>query len=82
MSAGAYPVVIAAVLTSALAAFFYIRVIVLMYFAPAVGEGPSVTMPSVLTGAAIAVGVAATVVLGVIPGPVLDLAGHAGEFVR
>ena len=82
MSAGAWPVVVAAVLTSALAAFFYIRVIVLMYFAPAVGDGPSVTSPSILTGAAIALGVAATVVLGVIPGPVLDLAGHAGEFVR
>jgi NADH-quinone oxidoreductase subunit N len=82
MSAGAWPVVVAAVLTSVVAAFFYVRVIVLMYFADPVGEGPSVTMPSVLTATTIAVGVGATLLLGVLPGPVLDLAAHAGEFVR
>ena len=38
--------------------------------------------PSVLTAATIAVGAAATLVLGVVPGPVLDLAGRAGEFIR
>jgi NADH-quinone oxidoreductase subunit N len=82
MSAGAWPVVVVAVLSSAIAAFFYLRVIVLMYFSEPVGAGPSVTLPSVLTTVAIAAGVAATVVLGVVPGPVLDLAGHAGEFIR
>ena len=82
MSAGAWPVVVAGVLTSALAAFFYLRVIVLMYFSDPVGPGPSVTLPSVLTTATILVGVVATVVLGIVPGPVLDLAGHAGEFIR
>ena len=30
----------------------------------------------------IAVGFAATVVLGIMPGPVLDLAAQAGSFVR
>jgi NADH-quinone oxidoreductase subunit N len=39
-------------------------------------------MPSVLTTIVIAVGFAATVALGVVPGPVLDLAAHAGQFVR
>ena len=82
MSAGAWPVVVAAVLTSALAAFFYVRVIVLMYFAEPVGDGPSVSMPSVLTATTIALGVAVTILLGVVPGPVLELAGHAGEFIR
>jgi NADH-quinone oxidoreductase subunit N len=82
MSAGAWPVVVVAVLTSALAAFFYVRVIVLMYFADPVGPGPSVTLPSVLTAVTIAMGVAATLLLGVAPGPVLDLAAHAGEFIR
>jgi NADH-quinone oxidoreductase subunit N len=81
-SAGAWPVVVVAVLTSALAVFFYIRVIVLMYFTQPVGDGPSVTRPSVLTAATIALGVATTVILGVVPGPVLDLAGRAGEFIR
>lgn len=83
MSAGAWPVVVAAALSSVVAAFFYIRVIVLMYFTePAPGEAPAVTMPSVLTATAIALGVGVTVVLGVLPGPVLELAANAGEFIR
>jgi len=82
MSAGAWPVVVAAVLTSAIAAFFYLRVIVLMYFSQPIGQGPSVTMPSILTVLTIAVAVGATIALGVQPDPVLDLAGRAGEFVR
>ncbi|KQY57693.1 MULTISPECIES: NADH-quinone oxidoreductase subunit NuoN [unclassified Nocardioides] len=82
MSAGAWPVVVIAVLTSALAAFFYIRVIVLMYFYEPIGDGPAVTLPSFMTATAIGLGAVATVVLGVVPGPVLDLAAHAGEFIR
>jgi len=82
LSGGAWPLVLVAVLMSAVAAFFYIRVIVLMYFSEPVGEGPTVAMPSVLTTMVIAVGFAATVALGVLPGPVLDLAAAAGEFIR
>ena len=40
------------------------------------------TMPSVMTTIVIAVGFAVTVALGVVPGPVLDLAAAAGEFIR
>jgi NADH-quinone oxidoreductase subunit N len=79
---GGWPLVVVAVLMSAVAAFFYIRVIVLMYFSDPVGEGPTVTMPSVLTTGVIAVCLAATLVLGIVPGPVLDLASVAGEFLR
>ena len=79
---GAWPLVVVAVLMSAVAAFFYVRVIVLMYFSEPVGEGPTVTMPSVLTTIVIAVGFTATLLLGVVPGPVLDLAAAAGEFIR
>ena len=82
LSGGAWPLVIVAVLMSAVAAFFYIRVIVLMYFSDPVGDGPTVAMPSVLTTIVIAVSFAATVMLGIVPGPVLDLAAAAGEFVR
>jgi NADH-quinone oxidoreductase subunit N len=39
-------------------------------------------MPSVLTSAVIAVGVAATLVLGLVPGPLLDLFGRVGVFIR
>jgi NADH-quinone oxidoreductase subunit N len=82
LAGGAWPLVIVAVLMSAVAAFFYVRVIVLMYFSDPVGEGPTVTMPSVLTTIVIAVGFAVTLLLGVVPGPVLDLAAAAGEFIR
>jgi NADH-quinone oxidoreductase subunit N len=82
LGGGAWPLVVIAVLMSAVAAFFYVRVIVLMYFSEPVGEGPTVTMPSVLTTIVIAVGFTATLVLGVAPGPVLDLAAAAGEFIR
>lgn len=82
MGGGAWPVVVAAVLTSAMAAFFYIRVIVLMYFAEPSEQGAVVVVPSILTSSTIAVAALATVALGVVPGPVLDLAAHAGEFIR
>ena len=38
--------------------------------------------PSVLTSTTIAVGAAATLALGIMPGPVLNLAGLAGQFLR
>jgi NADH-quinone oxidoreductase subunit N len=82
LAGGAWPLVVVAVLMSAVAAFFYVRVIVLMYFSEPVGEGPTVTMPSVLTTIVIAVGFMVTLLLGVVPGPVLDLAAAAGEFIR
>jgi NADH-quinone oxidoreductase subunit N len=82
LSAGAWPVVVAAILCSIVAVFFYVRVIVLMFFSDPVGEALSITHPSVLTATTIAIGAAATLVLGVIPGPVLDLAANAGQFLR
>ncbi|WP_431042822.1 NADH-quinone oxidoreductase subunit NuoN [Streptomyces sp. P1-3] len=79
---GAGGLVVVGVLASAIAAFFYIRVIVLMFFSEPRPEGPSVAVPSPLTSAAIAIGVVVTLVLGVAPQPFLDLAGDAGVFVR
>jgi NADH-quinone oxidoreductase subunit N len=82
LSAGAWPVVVVAILTSIVAAFFYVRVIWLMYFAESSADGTGVVYPSVLTATAIAVAAAVTLLLGVVPGPVLELAGQAGEFIR
>ncbi|MET3961352.1 NADH-quinone oxidoreductase subunit N [Marmoricola sp. OAE513] len=82
LSADAWPVVIVAVLMSAVAAYFYVKIIVVMFFNDPVGDGPSVTVPSILTSAVIAVGVAATFVLGVVPGPLLDLIGRTAQFIR
>jgi len=81
-SGGAWPLVVVAVVMSVVAAFFYVRVIVLMFFSDPVGEGPTVAVPSALTATVVAIAVAVTVVLGVVPGPVLDLAQQAGTFVR
>ena len=81
-SGGVWPLVVIGVLVSALAAYFYVRVIVLMFFTDPVGDGPTVAVPSALTTVVIAFAVVATVGLGILPGPVLDLAQHAGAFVR
>ncbi|MFF7230080.1 NADH-quinone oxidoreductase subunit N [Streptomyces sp. 2333.5] len=79
---GAGWLVVVGVLSSAIAAFFYIRVIVLMFFNEPKADGPTVAVPSPLTTTAIAIGVTATLVLGLAPQYFLDLAGHAGVFVR
>ncbi|MFE0878538.1 NADH-quinone oxidoreductase subunit NuoN [Streptomyces smyrnaeus] len=79
---GAGALVVVGVIASAIAAFFYLRVIVLMFFSEPQADGPSVAVPSVMTTSAIALGVAVTVVLGVAPQYFLDLAGQAGVFVR
>ncbi|MBD0292841.1 MAG: NADH-quinone oxidoreductase subunit NuoN [Jiangellaceae bacterium] len=82
IDAGAVLLVIVGLVTSAIAAFFYVRVIVLMFFTEPAPEGPTVAVPSAGTTVGIAVGVAATVALGILPGPVLDLAQQAATFVR
>jgi NADH-quinone oxidoreductase subunit N len=79
---GAMPLVIVGVISSAVAAFFYVRVIVLMFFSEPKADGPSVAVPSPLTSTAIAIGVAVTLVLGLAPQYFLDLADKAGVFVR
>ncbi len=81
-SGGAWPLVVVAVLMSLVAAFFYVRVIVVMFFSDPVGDGPTVAVPSILTNVAITIGAAMTLLLGVLPQPVFDLARHAGEFIR
>jgi NADH-quinone oxidoreductase subunit N len=82
LSAGAWPVVAVAILASVISVFFYVRVIMLMFFNETEGASASVTIPSPLTSVTIAVCVVLTLLLGVVPGPVLDLAGNAGSFIR
>ncbi|TQN33099.1 NADH dehydrogenase subunit N [Haloactinospora alba] len=72
MAAGAAPLVIVGVLSSAVTAFFYVRIIVLMFFAEPAEGGPTVLRAGVATGSAIVAGVAATIALGVFPQPVLE----------
>jgi NADH-quinone oxidoreductase subunit N len=82
VSGGATPLVVVGVIASAMAAFFYVRVIVMMFFAEPVNEGPVVVIPGGATAGALAVAAASTLVLGVFPQPVLDLANHAVPFLR
>jgi NADH-quinone oxidoreductase subunit N len=82
LAAGAWPVVVVAIIASIVAAYFYVKVIVLMFFSEPDGEGPVITYPSVLTATAVAACAGMTLMLGIVPGPLLDLAGRAGEFLR
>ena len=79
---GAKAVVIAGVLSSAIAAFFYIRVIVLMFFTDPVQDGTSVEIPSSLTRVAIIFSIALTMALGVYPAPLLDFITSLATFIR
>jgi NADH-quinone oxidoreductase subunit N len=79
---GAIPLVIVGVLASAVAAFFYVRVIVLMFFNDPAPDAPTVVVPGAMTTTAITVGVAMTVVLGVAPQYFLNLADQAALLVR
>jgi NADH-quinone oxidoreductase subunit N len=83
IASGAIAPVLVAALASAISAFFYLRVIVLMYFAKPAADGQAaVAVPSLLTQSAIAVAVIATVALGVFPQAVLNLVNESAVFVR
>lgn len=75
---GMAPLVIVALLASAVAAFFYLRVIVLMYFSEPATDGPTVSVPGAFTTAAITLGVLLTLLLGIWPAFALDWAGSGG----
>jgi NADH-quinone oxidoreductase subunit N len=81
IEAGAWPLAVVGVLASAVAAFFYLRVIVLMYFSAPAADGPTVGVPGLPTTIVLAITVTATLVLGIVPGSVLDLADRAAIFV-
>ena len=79
---GATPLAVVGVLSSAIAAFVYVRVVVLMYFSKAAGDSVRVVSPSSLTAVAVSLGVLVTLVLGIVPGPLLDLASRSSLFLR
>jgi NADH-quinone oxidoreductase subunit N len=73
--------VIVGVLASSVAAFFYVRVIVLMYFSEPSGDATIVATPGILTVVAVGIGAIATVVLGVLPSWALDVASSSSVFL-
>ena len=81
--AGGTWLVIAGVLSSAVAAFFYIRVIVLMYFKDATEDGTTVVIPSALTRSVVLLTGISTILFGVFPTPLINFINQfiAQEFV-
>jgi NADH-quinone oxidoreductase subunit N len=79
---GSTSILIAGVLSSAIAAFFYIRVIVLMFFKDPVEDGTSVVIPSALTTITITVSAVITLILGVFPAPLIDFITTTSFFTR
>lgn len=74
--------VVAGVLSSAIAVFFYLRLILMLFFAGETNGSVSVVIPSVLTRIAISISAIATVVLGLAPSLLLDVAQNFAYFLR
>jgi NADH-quinone oxidoreductase subunit N len=79
---GAVPLVVIGVIASGIAAYFYVRVIVSMFFTEPTDDTPHVVTPGILSKVAIAVCAAVTVILGIFPQPLLDLADHAAQLLQ
>ncbi len=83
VAAGAWPLVVVAVVASAAAAFFYIRVIVLMFLTPVPEDLEDAVEVTESSGTTLVVVIAAlgTLILGVLPAAVLNLATTAASLV-
>ncbi|MEU2347254.1 NADH-quinone oxidoreductase subunit NuoN [Modestobacter sp. NPDC049651] len=82
IEAGAWPLALVGVVVSAVAAWFYLRLVVLMFVSEPAADGPTVGVPGLPTTIVLAVTAAITLVLGVVPGSLLDLARDAAVFTR
>ena len=71
-----------AVVASVIAASFYVRVLVVMFFTAPTERTATVEVPSVFTTIALAAGATITIVLGVVPQPLLELVANNAIFVR
>ncbi len=80
--AGGSVLVIVGVLSSAVAAFFYIRVIVLMFFRDPVEDGTTVVIPTSLTRSVVLISGIATILFGVIPTPLINFINNYASFIR
>jgi NADH-quinone oxidoreductase subunit N len=80
IAGGAELLAVVGVLASAVAVVFYLRIIVSMYFADPGEDTARVITPSATLTGVLAVAVAVTLVLGVLPTPLLGLAEQSGYF--
>ena len=75
------PLVVIALISSAIAAFYYLRIVVLMFFAEPHENSPTVSIPGPTSAIALTLGVVATIALGIFPQPIIDLATKAVSLV-
>ncbi|MBT8224560.1 MAG: NADH-quinone oxidoreductase subunit NuoN [Dactylosporangium sp.] len=74
--------VIVGVVSSAILAFPYLRVIVMMWLSEPAENTPKPAIPGALTAAALMIGTLGILLLGVVPAPLLDLTTRAADFIR
>ena len=79
---GNIALVVVGVLSSAIAVFFYIRLILMLFFADATNDSVSVVIPSILTRISISIGAILTIVLGIAPSLLLNIAQNFAQFLR
>ena len=75
-------VVVFGVLTSAIALFFYLRVIVMLFFTEPKSDAVTVSVPSLKVKLVLAASVIVTIVLGVYPSLLLNSAQSFASFLR
>jgi NADH-quinone oxidoreductase subunit N len=80
--AGEVGLVVVGVVSSAILAFPYLRVVVLLWLNEPAPDAPTVNLPSPMAGTVVAVGVAATLILGMAPGFLIDIADQASTFLN
>ena len=79
---GNIALVVIGVLSSAIAVFFYIRLFLMLFFADATNDSVSVVIPSVLTRISISIGAILTILLGIAPSLLLNIAQNFAQFLR
>ena len=79
---GNIALVVTGVLASAIAAFFYIRVIIMVFFTDPVNDSVSVIIPSVKSRISITLATVISAVLGVAPSILLNVAENFSTFIK
>jgi NADH-quinone oxidoreductase subunit N len=78
---GALPLVVVGVIASGIAAYFYVRVIVAMFFSDSPADAPALAPAGPVSIAIVGLTLLITFLLGTMPQPLLDLADHAARFL-
>ena len=79
---GNIAIVVSGVLASAIAAFFYIRVIIMIFFTDPVNDSVSVIIPSVKSKISISVATLASMIFGLAPSLLLTTATNFATFIK